>query len=483
MGKKDAKPKRVKPRLLKGMQDSWPPLARARRKMLAAIADVCENRFGYLPFDTPVMEAREALLGPEPAAEQLNSIFHFTNQDDEEVGLRYEHTGSLARVVSLYQMEMTRPFRRYQVGNVFRWDKPEPGRFREFLQFDVDVIGAASAAADAEIIAVIDAVLRELGIENFTIRLSNRKLLNALGEWVGAEPEQGRAIYRVIDKLDKFDRERIRLELGPGLVDDSGDPIRGLNLTDAQIARIDEYLDLPNAGDNQATLAAARELLGDSALAVEALDEIAELLPLIGAMGVDEAAVKSDLWLARGLGYYTGPVFEVVLNDLPSFGSIFGGGRYDGLVERFLGKGQGIPSTGASVGVDRLLAAQTELGRLAEPYSNTQVLVTVMDKARLADYVALTRELREAGITAETYLGGGNLGKQLKYADKLGIPLAVIAGEDEFAKGELSVKDLELGRKIAGEAESRDEWQELKQQFTIPRADLVLQLQKRLAGG
>jgi histidyl-tRNA synthetase len=217
------------------MQDSWPELARARRKMLAVIAEVCE-RFGFLPFDTPSMEALETLLGLEPTEEQLASIFHFTNNDDEEVGLRYELTGSLARVVSQYQMELARPFRRYQVGNAFRWDKPEPGRFREFLQFDVDTVGSSSMAADAEIVSVVDTVLKELGVEGYLVRVSNRKLLTALGEYCGASFEQGRDIYRVIDKLDKFDRERIRLELGPGLVDQSGDPIRGLGLDSDQIS-------------------------------------------------------------------------------------------------------------------------------------------------------------------------------------------------------------------------------------------------------
>lgn len=474
-----AERRRFKPQLLKGMQDAWPPLARGRQRMLAVIADVCE-RFGFLPFDTPVMEELEVLLGPEPAKEQLAGIFHFTNHDGIDVGLRYELTGSLARLVSQYQLELARPFRRYQVGNAYRWDKPEPGRFREFLQFDVDIVGSASVAADAEIIAVIDAILKQLGVGGYRIRLSNRKLLNALGQWVGAGAEQARSIYRVIDKLDRFDRERIRLELGPGLVDESGDPISGLGLSAEQIAGIDRFLDLPCAGDNVATLAAARELLSGSELAQEGLDELTEMLPYAEGSGIDPAVIRVDLHLARGLGYYTGPIFEVILTDLPGFGSVFGGGRYDDLLERFLGKGQGLPATGASVGVDRLLAALRELGRLDDAYASTQVLVTVMDRGRLADYIGMTRELRAAGINAEAYLGGGNLAKQLKYADRLGIPLAVIAGEDEFARDEVSIKDLQLGRRIAAEAESREEWQQLKQQFTVARREMIGALTQRL---
>ena len=475
------KKRKVKAQLLKGMQDSWPELARARNRMRAVITEVCEG-FGFLPLDTPTLEAREALVGLDPTPEQLSNIFHFTNQDEVEVGLRYELTGSLARVVSQYQLEIARPFRRYQVGNVFRWDKPEPGRFREFMQFDIDTVGSVSMAADAEVVAVVAAIMERLGIDGFVVRISNRKLLNALGDYVGAEPGQGRGIYRVIDKLDKFDRDRIRRELGPGLVDESGDPIPGLGLTDEQIARIDEFLDLPNQGDNAATLAAARDLLSGNGLAEEGLDEIEQLLAYINDYGVDPAKVKFDLHLARGLGYYTGPIFEVVLTGIPGFGSVFGGGRYDNLVERFLGEGQGIPAVGASVGVDRLLAALRESGKLDEPYASTQVLVTVMDKARMSDYIAMVRELRQAGIPAEVFLGGGNLGKQLKYADRLGIPLAVIAGEDEFNRGEVSVKDLELGRRIAADTESREEWKELKQQFTVSRNGLCAALREHLEG-
>lgn len=477
------KQSKVKAQLLKGMQDSWPRLASARREMLAQIEPVCQ-RFGFLPFDTPALENVEALVGTEPTGDQLRGIFSFINQDKEHIGLRYEHTGPLARVVSQYQLDIARPFRRYAVGPVWRYDKPEPGRFREFIQFDVDTVGSKSLAADAEIIALLDAIFSALSIPGYLIRVSNRKLLNALGEFVGATAEQGRDIYRVIDKLDKFDRQRIRLELGPGLVDESGDPIRGLGLNDMQIGSIDKFLDLPNDGDNAETLAAARELLGGIELAGEALAETGEMLEYVRAFGVDQSAVKFDLHLARGLGYYTGPVFEVILRDLPQFGSVFGGGRYDTLIERFLGKGQGIPATGASVGVDRLLAALEVLKEQRDEkvhYSvGSQVLVTVMDKGRLADYIAMTRRLREAGIPAETYLGGGNIGKQLKYADRLDIPLAVIAGEDEFNKGIVSIKDLEMGRRIAQQAETREEWEQRPQQFECCSEELVENIRQRL---
>ena len=245
----------VEPRLLRGMQDGWPDLASARRQTLAQVEEVC-RRFGFVPFDTPALEALDVLVGPAPTEKQLHDVFHFTNQDEDEVGLRYDLTIPLARVVSQYRQDLAKPFRRYQVGEAWRFDKPEPGRFREFLQFDVDTVGAPGMEADAEIIAVIDAILRALGIDQYVIRLSNRKLLNGLGQLIGARPEQARSIYRVIDKLDRYDRQRIRQELGPGLVDQSGDPIPGLGLGEQQIAQIDEFLDLPNEGDNAESLAA-----------------------------------------------------------------------------------------------------------------------------------------------------------------------------------------------------------------------------------
>ena len=469
----------VKPRLLKGMQDGWPELASARRRMIAQIESVCQQ-FGFLPFDSPAMEALDALLGPEPTPEQLMGVFHFVNHDDEAVGLRYDLTVPLARIVSLYRQDLPQPFRRYQLGSVFRFDKPEPGRFREFLQFDVDTVGTASMAADAEIIAVIDRVLRALSVANYKIRLSNRKLLTGLGTFAGASVEQARSIYRVVDKLEKYGRERVRQELGPGLIDASGDRIAGLGLSERQIARIEEFLDLPNEGDSLESLQAARALLKGNALAEEGLKEVEEILQHLAAFGVPRASYMLDLHLARWIAYYTGPVFEVTLADLPSYGSVFGGGRYDGLVERFMGEGQGVPAVGASVGVDRLLAALAELGQAGSGRAGAQVLVTVMDAGRMVEYIALARELREAGIAAEVYLGSGGLSKQVKYADRLGIPLAVIIGEDELKRGEATVKDMELGRRIAAEVGSREEWKEQKQQFTVPRGELLRAIRERL---
>jgi histidyl-tRNA synthetase len=286
----------------------------------------------------------------------------------------------------------------------------------------------------------------------------------------------------VIDKLDKFDRARIRMELGGGLTDESGAEIPGLGLNDAQIARIDQFLDLPHDGDNAETMQSARRLLGENALAAQALDELESMFGYLEQFGVAPRKAIFDLHLARGLGYYTGPVFEVTLTDLPQYGSVFGGGRYDGLVERFLGPGQGVPAVGVSVGVDRLLAALTALGRdvLEGEPAGPQVLVTVMDFERMVDYIAIVSELRAAGIRAELWQGGkAALGKQFKYADKLDIPLALIAGSNEFEAGEVSVKDLVEGRRVA-EGASREEYKEKRPQVTIRRSELVPEISKLL---
>lgn len=471
--------KRIKPQLLKGMQDAGPALALARRRAIATIEETCRS-FGFLPYDTPAMEELSALVGREPSKQQLEAIFHFCNRDDVEVGLRYDLTVPLARMFSQNRLDLPTPFKRYQVGPVWRWDKPEPGRFREFLQFDIDTVGSTQMAADAEIITMIAAIMQNLGITGFYIRVSNRKLLNGLGEFSGAEDDKAKAIYRVIDKLDKFSRERIRLELGPGLKDESGDTITGLGLTEEQIAKVDAFLDLPNSGNVEESLGAVENLLGEIPQVLEATKELRELFANLSGFGLADGVVRFDLHLARGLGYYSGPVFETMLANQPEFGAVFAGGRYDGLVERFLGKGQGVAAVGASVGLDRLLAAQQAQGALNTERTCADVLVTMMDKARLADYAAIATELRDSGIRTDLYTGKGNLGKQMKYADRLGIPLAIVAGSDEFDKGELSIKDLELGRKLADEAETREEWKEQKQQFSIKRGDLVQEIEGQL---
>ena len=463
------KPKRITPRLLKGFRDLMPETMLARRRLIETVRTVYE-RYGFVPLDTPALEYLETLTG-EYGADSTKEIYDFTDRDGERVALRYDLTVPLARLVAQYP-ELPRPFRRYQVAPVWRFDKPGPGRFREFWQFDADTVGCAQMTADAEIICAIIDTLAALNISSFHVRFSNRKILNALLTFAGIGPEHSALVFRILDKLDKAGLENVKLELGPGRVDRSGDPIPGLGLEHAAIERIEEFLSIP-AHSRAETLARLTDLFHSTPTAEIGIRELEEISTLLVKAGVDDIHARIDVSVARGLGYYTGPIFEAVLDESPQLGSVFGGGRYDGLVQRFLG--QAIPAVGTSVGVDRLLAALTHLNRLPVQKTIVAVLITTMDKSRMDDYWGLTRQLRQAGINTEMYLGKpGQIGKQLQYADRQGIPLAVIAGEDEFSRGEVSVKNLEEGREKSDEAADRQTWLTARfGQQTIRREELA----------
>ncbi len=463
------KAKRIKPRLLKGFRDIMPGDMLARRKLIETVREVYE-RYGFVPLDTPALEYLETLTG-EYGIPSSKEIYTFADQDNTPVALRYDLTVPLARLVAQYP-DLPKPFRRYQVAPVWRFDKPGPGRFREFLQFDIDTVGCARMMADAEIIATIVDTLLALGVQKFHIRLSNRKLLNCLVTYAGVAPERNHEVFRVLDKLDKAGLENVKLELGPGRVDQSGDPIPGLGLDNGPIGKIEEFLAITGE-TRKDIIARLTELFADTPAAEEAIRELDEIADLLTAAGIDEQRAKIDVSVARGLDYYTGPVFEAILDDLPQFGSVFGGGRYDGLVQRFLG--QQIPAVGTSVGVDRLLAAMEKLGKLRTRKTTVDILVTTMDKNRMNEYLTLTRELREAGINTELYLGKpGQVGKQLQYADRQGIALAVIAGEDEFSQNQVSIKNLHEGRAKSAEADTRQDWLTARfGQKTIPRAEFI----------
>ena len=447
------KPKRITPRLLKGFRDFLPETMLARRNLIETIRTVYE-RYGFVPLDTPALEYLETLTG-EYGAQSAREIYDFADRDGDRVALRYDLTVPLARLVAQYP-DLPRPFRRYQVAPVWRFDKPGPGRFREFWQFDVDTVGCAHMTADAEIISAIVDALDALGVAHFHVRFSNRKMLNALVQFAEIAPERAPEVFRVLDKLDKAGLENVRLELGSGRIDRSGDPIPGLGLEHTAIERIERFLSI--AGSTRVEiLAQLAEVFHDTPSTEEGIRELQEISDLLTAAGIDDRRARIDVSVARGLDYYTGPIFEAILDDLPQFGSVFGGGRYDGLVQRFLG--QQIPAVGTSVGVDRLLAALTHLGRVPAQKTTVAVLVTTMDKNRMNDYLAITRDLRRAGINTELYLGKpGQIGKQLQYADRQGIPLAVIAGDEEFSHGEVSVKNLAEGHEKSGEAKDRQTW-------------------------
>ncbi|MBN2227867.1 MAG: histidine--tRNA ligase [candidate division Zixibacteria bacterium] len=468
---------KVTPKVLKGFRDYQPEEEIARADLIEKARTVVE-RFGFLPIQTPSLEFAETLLGGDYTSDNLKELFGFEGPEQVAMALRYEFTVSLARYVAA-RPQLTLPFRRYQYGNVWRVDKPGPGRFREFTQFDFDIVGTASMLADAEIISVMTGILEQLGIERYLVRFSNRKLLNGLTAYAGIPPEQAPDVFRVIDKLEKQGREAVVLELGPGRIDISGDKIPGLHLTDDQVKQITDFLDIAEKpGDD--ILERAQELLGNIETSRRGIDELRQVNGYLADLGISGEKTQIDITIVRGLGYYTGPVYETTLTDLPEYGSVISGGRYDNMIHRF--SNRQVPAVGSSFGVDRMLAALVALNTRELKSATADVIVTTMDKDRLTDYLAMVREIRNAGINAELYLGETkNINKQLKYADKIGIPVAVIAGSDEFANGMVTVKDLRAGSAKSEEVADRKEWLKADEiQVTIKRKELISQIKKLL---
>lgn len=462
---------KVEPKLLKGFRDYLPEQMIARQSVIQTIRSVYE-RYGFVPLDTPALEYTETLTGRAVyGTEGTGMIYTFQDRDNEWVSLRYDLTVPLSRVVAMYR-DLPRPFRRYQVGPVWRVDKPGPGRFREFVQFDLDVVGCPSMLAEAEILSALYDTLHALGINRFRIRYSSRQVLNSLMTFAGIDSGRAHDVFRVLDKLDRIGQAGITQELKEGRLDASGDFIPGLGLRHDQVDRILEFLNLPQPRRSVA-LDSLTQLFAGVPGAADGLSELRTIHEYLTALGIGDDFVAIDISIARGLEYYTGPVFEANLIDAPEFGSVFGGGRYDGLVERFLG--EKIPATGASIGVDRLLAATLKLGALSLRPSTARVLVTTMDPQLLIEYQKITRELRQAGINTELYLGKEKgVGKQLQYANRQQIPIAVLVGSDEAAKGIVSIKDLREGAKRGAELTERSAWlQERPGQFTIPRHQIV----------
>lgn len=459
----------VEPRLSRGLRDLEPAEVLAREWMIGKIREVYEL-YGFVPFSTPAIEYLDVLAG-SAGEEAQQSIFHVTNPEGEELGLRFDLTIPLARVVAQHK-ELPRPFRRYQVAPVWRADKPGPGRFREFTQFDLDSVGVVSEVADTEIIAGMCDTLDALGAGPYRVRYSSRGILNALLAYADIAPERGVDVFRVLDKLEKIGPAKVRRELTTGYVDESGDTIPGLGLADDQVDRIERFLAIRD-DDRSEVIARLRELFAGVEGAEPEIEGVEKISRHLYALGYENDRVALDLSIARGLAYYTGPVFEAILLDAPRYGSVFGGGRYDDLVMRFLG--EKVPATGASIGVDRLLAALLDLGRIDERKSTAKVLVTQMDEELTEDYLGMTWELRRAGIPAEIYVGSQRgVGKQLKYADRWDVPIALLYGSQEKERGEVTLKDMDAGRKKSRQIEDRQEWiEERPGQRVVPRVELV----------
>lgn len=466
----------VEARVSRGLRDLLPDQMLARQWMIDTIRGVYEL-YGFVPLATPAIEYLDVLSG-SAGQETAQSIFTVSNPEKEELGLRFDLTVPLARVVSQYR-DLPRPFRRYQVSPVWRADKPGPGRYREFTQFDLDSVGVESEIADTEIIAGMCDSLEALEVGPFQVRFSSRGILNLLLAYAGIPAEQGADVFRVLDKLDKVGREKVRLELTTGYVDSSGDPIRGVGLASEQVDKIERFLRI-RSDDRREVVSQLRETFEGVEGAESEIGLVERISNHLYALGYGNDRVSLDLSIARGLAYYTGPVFEAVLLDAPQFGSVFGGGRYDDLVMRFLG--EKVPAVGASMGVDRLLAALVHLGRAGRRKATAKVLITNMDSGLQDDYVAMTWELRRAGIPTELYLGAAKgPGKQLKYADAWGVPIAVLYGSNEKEKGIVTLKDMEMGRRRAEALANRQEWlEERPGQREMPRSELVSAVKEML---
>jgi histidyl-tRNA synthetase len=460
----------VEPRLSRGLRDLLPDQMLARQWMIDTIRGVYEL-YGFVPLGTPAIEFLDVLRGSAAGAEAQTSIFTVQNPEKELLGLRFDLTVPLARVIAQYR-DLPRPFRRYQVSPVWRADKPGPGRFREFTQFDLDSVGVESEIADTEIIAGMCDTLTALRVGGYRVRYSSRGILNTLLAYAGIPAALGADVFRVLDKLDKVGPEKVRLELTVGYVDSSGDPISGVGLASEQVDKIERFLKI-RSDDRREVVSQLRELLAGVEGADAEIGVVEKISNHLYALGYEDDRVSLDLSIARGLAYYTGPVFEAVLTDAPEFGSVFGGGRYDDLVMRFLG--EKVPATGASMGVDRLLAALIHLKRAGQQKSTAKVLITNMDAGLADDYIAMTWELRRAGIPAELYLGNARgPGKQLKYADHWGIPIALLYGSNEKEKGIVTLKDMDAGRQRAEALANRQEWlEERPGQREVPRSGLV----------
>ncbi len=490
----DKPPRRPRAETPKGFRDYFGTEVTERKAMLDAIAGVY-HRYGFDPLETSAVETVEALGKFLPDVDRPNEgVFAWQDEDADWLALRYDLTAPLARVAAQYRNDLPSPYRRYAMGPVWRNEKPGPGRFRQFYQCDADTVGSSSVAADAEICAMLCDALTEIGIPqgDFVVRINNRKVLNgvmeATGLYTADEPErfakERGVVLRAIDKFDKFGVPGVRSLLGKGRLDASGDFTSGANLSEEQIDMFAWFFETPQ-GTESLRLASIRDFVGQTPSGAEGVNELELISELLDKLGYAGRSTMIDWSVVRGLGYYTGPVFEAEatfeITDEKgrprNFGSVAGGGRYDGLVKRFTG--QDVPATGVSIGVDRLLAALRAKGRSTGDTAGP-VVVTVMDRDRMADYMAMVGELRQAGIRAEVYLGNPkNFGNQLKYADKRQSPIAVIQGGNEAAAGMVILKDLILGAKIA-ESATLEEWKDRPAQVEVPRAELVAAVRKML---
>jgi histidyl-tRNA synthetase len=522
MADKPEKSNKLKARLPRGLADRGPAEIAATREMIEKIRAVYEL-YGFEPAETPAIEYTDALGKFLPDQDRPNEgVFSFQDDDEQWLSLRYDLTAPLARYVAENFDTLPKPYRSYRFGWVFRNEKPGPGRFRQFMQFDADTVGSNSPAADAEICMMMADTIEALGIPrgSYIVKVNNRKVLDGVLEAIGLDGEEndGRrlTVLRAIDKYDRLGEEGVRQLLGQGRKDESGDFTKGAGLSADQAQKVMLYvtsmndtlnladvtdlseesrqkLDQPHLGEllpekdgkiyyrsNLSTLKSLDANFRANARSQEGIAELYDIFNLCRAVEFGYDRIRIDPSVVRGLEYYTGPVFEVELTfstdssaGSPRFGSVGGGGRYDGLVSRF--RGEPVPATGFSIGLSRLLAALQYLGKVETKTEAGPVVVTVFDKDRLADYQQMVAKLRAANIRAELYLGSGKFGPQMKYADRRNAPCVVIQGSDEKAKGEVTIKDLIVGAELAKLEKGREEHlqKQAEAQTSVPEDKLV----------
>ncbi len=473
---------RLKARLARGFADRGPAELASTRAMVETIRKVYEL-WGFEALETPFIEYTDALGKFLPDQDRPNEgVFSFQDDDEQWLSLRYDLTAPLARYAAENWDRIPKPFRTYRFGPVFRNEKPGPGRYRQFLQFDADTVGAASVLADAEMCMMAADTLEALGIKRgqYVIKVNNRKVLDGVMEaiGIGGEANAGKrlTVLRAIDKLDRLGAEGVKLLLGKGRKDESGDFTKGAGLDEKSSDTILAFVGA-KANSARATIANLGELVGGTGGEAGTV-ELGEIADVIERAGYADRVII-DPSVVRGLEYYTGPVYEAELtfevkdeDGRPiRFGSVGGGGRYDGLIARF--RGEAAPATGFSIGVSRLQAALSALGN-ASTEQPGPVVVLVMDRDRTADYLAMASRLREAGIAAEIYLGSSGMNAQMKYADRRRSPVAVIQGSNEKEAGEVTIKDLVAGKEMSKKIEDRAAWTEARAgQVTVKEDKLV----------
>lgn len=422
---------KITPRTLKGFRDFLPETMIPRERLIDVAKRVYRS-YGFSPIDTPALEHLDILLG-KGSDETDKQLYQFVDSGNRPVGMRFDLTVPLARFAAQHIGELGTPFKRYHIAAVWRGENTQRGRYREFMQCDFDTIGTRSLAADIETALVIHDLFRAIGFEKFTIRVNNRKLLGGLLDKLELA-ERSTLILRALDKLGKIGRDKVADEMrdAAGIEPEQAEQV--LRLAEAR-------------GANDEILQLVEPLVKGSERGEEGLQNLADLLAAARAAGVSDERLRIDVSIARGLDYYTGTIYETFLDELPGIGSVCSGGRYDNLAELYTK--QELPGVGASLGLDRLLAAMEELGMIEKVRTPAPVFLAYFDKTRLRDYLRIAADLRAAGLGVEFYPEAKKLGQQLKYADRRGFRAALILGENEFAAGQCQVKDLATGASAA----------------------------------